>query len=332
MKKAGLFVIYGVYAVIVASFGVYQHHQYQKSFEEIVPYSHTIETQPTETISETETALETQAYSETIQPDLIILPTETILTLHSEPIPTTAKSTTIPKNTTITTTAVTEPIEPIQEEIPEIPDVPEKTEFIVNYPLNLNTATLEELCTLPEIGEVIAQAIIDYREQIGGFINRQQLLEVSGIGEHRYSVIFPYLIIENEQPMPTESPEPEPVSNPEPTPDQIPESEPIPTEPPQPEETTLPTEPPEIPYINLNTVTKEQLLLLPDCTEEIAESIIQLREIHIHTFSNPLEILFVNDIARKTIIPNELYFAWEEYLFVDDTGGKQLDPYGTQEN
>ncbi len=322
MKKAGLFVIYGVYAVIAVSFGVYQHHQYQKSFEEIVPYSHTMETQPTETISEPET----WAYSEIIQPDLIISPTETILTLHSEPIPTTEKSTTIPKNTIITTTAVTEPSEPIQEEIPEIPDVPEKTEFIVNYPLNLNTATLEELCTLPEIGEVIAQAIIDYREQTGGFINRQQLLEVSGIGEHRYSVIFPYLTIENEQPMPAESPEPEPI------PDQTPEPEPIPTEPPQSEETISPIEPPEIPYINLNTVTKEQLFLLPDCTEEIAESIIQLREIHIHTFSNPLEILYVNDIARKTIIPNELYFSWEEYLFVDDTGGKQLDLYGTQEN
>ena len=322
MKKAGLFVIYGIYAVIVASFGVYQHHQYQKSFEEIVPYSHTMETQPTETISEPET----QAYSEIIQPDLVILPTKTVLTLYTEIIPTTEKSTTIPKNTTITTTAVTEPIETIQEEIPEIPDVPEKTEFIVNYPLNLNTATLEELCTLPEIGEVIAQAIIDYREQIGGFISRQQLLEVSGIGEHRYSVIFSYLTIENEQPMPAESPEPEPV------PDQIPEPDPIPDEPPQPEKTIPPTEPPEIPYINLNTVTKEQLLLLPECTEEIAESIIQLREIHIHTFSNPLEILYVNDIARKTIISNELYFAWEEYLFVDDIGGKQLDLYGTQEN
>ena len=68
-------------------------------------------------------------------------------------------------------------------------------------------------------------------------------------------------------------------------------------------------------------------MLLPDCTEKIAETIIELRDVHIHTFSNPLEILYVNDISKDAKIPTELYYSWEEYLFVDDEGGKQLHLY-----
>ena len=52
-------------------------------------------------------------------------------------------------------------------------------------PINLNTATLDQLETLPGIGPALGQRIIDHREQHGPFQSVEDLLEVSGIGEKR---------------------------------------------------------------------------------------------------------------------------------------------------
>lgn len=51
--------------------------------------------------------------------------------------------------------------------------------------VNLNTATQEELEGLPGIGPVLAQAILDYREEHGPFASVEDLLDVSGIGDSR---------------------------------------------------------------------------------------------------------------------------------------------------
>lgn len=49
--------------------------------------------------------------------------------------------------------------------------------------VNLNTATLEQLDTLPGVGPVTGQAILDWRTEHGAFTSVEELLEVDGIGD-----------------------------------------------------------------------------------------------------------------------------------------------------
>ncbi|MEG8275487.1 ComEA family DNA-binding protein [Streptomyces sp. AHA2] len=54
-------------------------------------------------------------------------------------------------------------------------------------PVPLNTATLDQLDTLPGVGPVLAQHIIDYRTRHGGFRSVDELREVNGIGDRRFA-------------------------------------------------------------------------------------------------------------------------------------------------
>lgn len=56
-------------------------------------------------------------------------------------------------------------------------------------PLNLNTATLEQLDGLPGVGPATAQAILDYRKARGRFRSVDELMEVRGIGEAKLAAI-----------------------------------------------------------------------------------------------------------------------------------------------
>ncbi|MFV0136053.1 helix-hairpin-helix domain-containing protein [Streptomyces sp. HMX87] len=54
-------------------------------------------------------------------------------------------------------------------------------------PISLNTATADQLDTLPGVGPVLARHIIDYRTQHGGFRSVDELREVNGIGDRRFA-------------------------------------------------------------------------------------------------------------------------------------------------
>lgn len=53
--------------------------------------------------------------------------------------------------------------------------------------VNINTAGLDELMTLPNIGEKRAQDILDYREAHGPFSITEELTDIDGIGEKIYA-------------------------------------------------------------------------------------------------------------------------------------------------
>lgn len=64
-----------------------------------------------------------------------------------------------------------------------------------SYPININTATVEELCLIDGMGEARASAIIEYREYLGGYESVEQIMNISGIGESLYAKLSPYLTV-----------------------------------------------------------------------------------------------------------------------------------------
>ncbi len=61
--------------------------------------------------------------------------------------------------------------------------------------VNINTANLEKLQTLPGIGASTAQKIIEYREQNGKFQNIEDIKNVSGIGDSKFNNIKDKIIV-----------------------------------------------------------------------------------------------------------------------------------------
>lgn len=96
----------------------------------------------------------------------------------------------------VTTARIAPSVETMPESLPTEPAEPETTVYPEPaYPLNINTASAQDLAFLPSIGQTIAQRIVDYREANGDFSELTDLLLVQGIGETRLEQMLPYITI-----------------------------------------------------------------------------------------------------------------------------------------
>lgn len=88
----------------------------------------------------------------------------------------------------LTDSAVETAVQVPQEEI--LPDV---------SPLDLNTATEEELAQLPGIGEALAGRIAAYRAENGPFQTIEDIMNVSGIGEGKFAALEGRITVDEEE-------------------------------------------------------------------------------------------------------------------------------------
>lgn len=72
------------------------------------------------------------------------------------------------------------------------------TAAVYSFPADINLATKEMLCAVSGIGDVIAQSIIDFRDSRGGLVSMDELLEVSGIGNAKLSLLKQYFYVQND--------------------------------------------------------------------------------------------------------------------------------------
>ena len=65
----------------------------------------------------------------------------------------------------------------------------------IAYPVNLNTASAEELMSVEGIGEQRAAAILSYRDYLGGYTSVEQLKNISGFGDALFEKVAPYFTV-----------------------------------------------------------------------------------------------------------------------------------------
>lgn len=111
--------------------------------------------------------------------------------------------------------------------------------------LNINTATEEELMTLPGVSRAVAHNIVEYRECIGGFKKVEDLALVSGVGATKLEAVKLEICVSSKNSSPS----------------------------------SLRKEQEHLPCtgVNINTATPPQLMSVRGITEKLAKSIVEFR-------------------------------------------------------
>ncbi len=73
---------------------------------------------------------------------------------------------------------------------------PENNASEANFPIGINSATYEELQTIPGVGPSTARLIIKYREENGTIVSLDDLLAMEGIGEKTVSLLADYCVVD----------------------------------------------------------------------------------------------------------------------------------------
>lgn len=73
---------------------------------------------------------------------------------------------------------------------------PQEIDAMGIKPININTASAEELGSLTGVTDKQAQSIVAYREEHGAFTSTKELMQVEGVGKKTYERIAPYITAE----------------------------------------------------------------------------------------------------------------------------------------
>ncbi|MBN1901042.1 helix-hairpin-helix domain-containing protein [Candidatus Sumerlaeota bacterium] len=169
-------------------------------------------------------------------------------------------------------------------------DSPE-TVSIPTYPIDVNAASIEDLCLLPHIGEVKAKAIVAYREKNKGFRELNEITRVPGIGDATFQKIREKITLEDRNTTQTTEKPSEILENPIPVPEKD-------------SSTKGNHKTGDIPRkININTAGMEELMTLEQIGEVKAKRIMEYRSRY-GPFRSERDLLKIRGIGEKILSLN----------------------------
>ncbi len=147
---------------------------------------------------------------------------------------------------------------------------------IVNYPLDINFATYDELVTLSGIGDDKAKRIVSYRQTKGYFYSIEEIMLVDGIGQKTFDGIKSKIIVDVKK-LPPKQQTTTITST-----------------------TTAPAVTTEIPLnsVNVNTATFEELMKIPGIKDYTAKAIINHRSHNDCEFKKIEEVYMVLSVEK----------------------------------